>query len=435
MRTPILAIIVLLLAACTSVPGQPAATPAVASARIPHVRNLAPTPPMGFNNWVSFGCDVSEQLITGVADKVVALGLRDAGYRYINVDDCWEADTRDVNGNLQADPERFPHGMKWLADYMHARGLKFGIYSSIGDTTCTGHLGSGGHYEADMKTFAAWGVDYLKMDGCGYPPGFPELTDYKVPPEYCARDIVEEMRQMYEDVAFAIEKHAPNMIHAVSAPVSLSAIYADAGCGEQWTRAHYERALGWADDYGQLWRAEADSQADWTSMLSTYEQNIALADFQRPGRWNDADSLSVGDAGKLTSVQEQTQFTLWAIMASPLLISANLDKLPAHSLAILRNRDIIAVNQDTAGLQGRRVQSADGLDVIVKPLANGDRAVVLFNKNDAERMVATDLRTVGFAGPGSYRLVDLVSQRKTRSGDVVQAEIPAHGTVIFRVGR
>lgn len=421
-------VVATIIGGCKSV-GPTASVPTA-----PEVRNLAPTPPMGFNNWVSFGCNVSEELIKGVADKVVVLGLRDAGYRYINIDDCWEADARDAQGRLQADPVRFPHGIKWLVHYVHARGLKFGIYSSIGDTTCTGHLGSGDHYDMDMATFAAWGVDYLKMDGCGYPPGFPELTGYKVPSEYCNRDLVEEMREMYEQAAFSIQRYAPDMVHAISAPASLAAIYDYAGCPEKWTPVHFQRSLRWSSSYGQLWRAASDSNGAWKSILSTYEQIIDLADFQRPGRWNDADSLSVGDKAKLKPIEEQTQFTLWSVMASPLLISADLGRISESSLAILSNRDVVAINQDPAGLQGRRVHKGDGYDVIMKPLADGGRAVVVLNKSEIDRRIQVPLQRVGLDHSKRYQIKDLISKRCSQTNSVLDVTVPAHGTAIYRFG-
>ncbi|GAA1524012.1 hypothetical protein BJ978_000449 [Agromyces terreus] len=383
--------------------------------------DLSPAPPMGFNAWLSYKCNVNEDLIVEVADYIVSSGLKDAGYEYINLDDCWEGATRDADGRLQNDPVTFPHGIAWLGEYIHSKGLKFGIYSAASPVTCKGRPASDGYYDIDMQTFADWGVDYIKMDICGA-AGNTEIK------QNCDNTTISRMYEgRFREAAQAIIDTGRDMILAVSAPASIAA-----QCG--YNSVAYADAMEWTPHYGQLWRTARDAGISWASIAKTYEPNVILSGSQSKGHWNDADMLMVGST--LPLVEQQTQFTLWAAMAAPLLISTNVADMSPEALAILSNEDIIAVNQDPLAKQGTVVQQGDGYDVLARPLANGDQAVVLFNKGESQRTITTDLTTTGMtaANPAdAYTLKDLVTGEETSTTGSIQATVPAHGTVIYRV--
>lgn len=413
-----------LTAVATGQAASAAAQPIPASASqslVASPPDLAPTPPMGFNDWLNFGCNVNEKLMTGVADAFVATGLKSAGYTYVNIDDCWAAEVRAADGSLQADPVKFPHGMKWLADYVHAAGLKFGIYSAASPTTCAGYPGSDGHYAQDMQTFASWGVDYVKLDMCGGAAN--TLIQQNCDNTTASR----EFEQRYAQARDAIDVSGRPMILAVSAPASIAY-----WCG--YDNVSYRDAMSWAPKYGELWRTSVDAGQNWASILSTYSQNVTLAAYQSRDHWNDADMLVAGSSN-VSPIEQQTQFTLWSEMAAPLLISTNLDTISPTALSILSNKDVIAVDQDPLAEQGTVVASGNGYDVLSKPLAGGDRAVVLFNKSDTAQTISTSTATAGFTRPGAYFLTDLVSKQHTNTAGVIEANVPAHGTVIYRVSR
>ena len=261
---------------------------------------LALTPPMGFNNWNATGCAISEQLITDTADIFVSSGLKDAGYRYVNIDDCWAAPERDPRtGRLTAHPERFPHGIAWLADYVHTRGLKLGIYTSAGTQTCARTMPGGlDHEEIDAQTFADWGVDYLKYDNCNN-AGRPAIERYT------------KMRD-------ALGKTGRPIVFSIC----------EWGQNKPWE---------WAGDVGNLWRTTGDINDSWPSVVSILKQNAPLAAAAGPGHWNDPDMLEVGNGG-MTDTEYRSHFSLWAMMAAPLLIGSDLRKATPETLRILTNR-------------------------------------------------------------------------------------------------
>lgn len=310
--------------------------------------NLAQTPQMGWSSWNKFQGNINEDIIKGIADAMVSSGLRDAGYTYINIDDCWHGQ-RDADGFIQPDPKHFPSGMKALADYVHARGLKLGIYSDAGTETCAGRPGSLGHEYQDALQYARWEVDYLKYDWCNTTNVNP--------------------RGAYQLISDAL--------CAAGRPIFLS--MCEWGDNQPWR---------WARDIGHSWRIGPDiwCSFDSTRVFPTYVQysvldcinkNDSLRHYAGPGHWNDPDMLEVGNG--LTVNQDRAHFTMWCMMASPLILGNDVRNMSAETKLILTNRNLIAINQDRLGVQGLRFLSRDGLDYWFKPLANGDWAMTIFN--------------------------------------------------------
>ncbi|HVQ90036.1 MAG TPA: NPCBM/NEW2 domain-containing protein [Mycobacteriales bacterium] len=390
-RSTALAGAMLAVLGCTAVP-MLAAPPAFALAN-----GLARTPPMGFNNWNTTGCGsvFNEAMIRGIADTFVSSGLRDAGYNYVNIDDCWARPTRDAGGNLVADPARFPSGIKALADYVHARGLKFGIYTSAGTKTCNsaGFPGALGHEQQDANLFASWGVDYLKYDNC---------NNQNVPAQ-----------QRYTAMRDALA--------ATGRPIVYSIV--EWGQNAPWN---------WAPAVGNSWRTTGDISDNWTSMINISHANAGHAAVAGPGAWNDPDMLEVGN-GRMTDTEYRTHFSLWAVMAAPLLIGSDIRSASAATLTILKNTEVIAVDQDPLGRQASVVSSAGGSVVYSRPLANGDRAVALVNETGATATVSTTAAAAGIGGASSYTLRDLWAGTSRSTTGAISASVPAHGTVLYRV--
>ncbi|OIJ94528.1 NPCBM/NEW2 domain-containing protein [Streptomyces monashensis] len=358
---------------------------------------LAPTPPMGFNNWNSTHCraDFNETMVKGIADLFVAKGLKDAGYRYVNLDDCWALPNRDANGRLVPDPARFPNGIKAVADYVHSKGLKLGIYTSAGTKTCNsaGFPGALGHEYSDARQFADWGVDYLKYDNCN--------------------NLGVDARLRYRTMRDALR--------ATGRPI----VYSICEWGEN-------KPWEWAADVGHLWRTTGDISDDWGSMVSILKQNLPLAPYAGPGHWNDPDMLEVGNGG-MTDTEYRSHFSLWSIMAAPLLIGTDLRKATPATFGILDNKDVIAVDQDPLGRQGTVVSSAGGRWVIVKEMKDGSRAVALFNEAGTAQRIATTASAVGLPAAPAYTVRDLWLHREANTAGTLAATVPAHGTVLLRV--
>ena len=371
---------------------------------------LALTPPMGFNDWANYECDINQQLFVNTADALVATGLAKDGYRYVNIDDCWPAMSRNAQGQLVASPTLFPNGVKWLADYLHARGLKLGIYEDAGTSTCGGYPGSWGHFQQDAQTFASWGVDYLKLDGCNVPsvPGQTAEQTYQ---------------SAYTQMSQALKATGRPIIFSESAPAYF---YGSSG---------FTQIMSWVGKEGNLWRFGSDIADNWSSVLTNYSQDNSfnLASYAGPGHWNDADMLEVNNPG-LTNTEQRSQFSLWAEMASPLLASTDLTHLSAQALSILSNKAIIAVDQDRYGAQGTIVKTEGNVDILAKPLADGDIAVALFNKGDTSASAAISAHDAGFSiSPKGYLLDNLWTSRVTETASAIAANIPAHGVVMYRV--
>ncbi|TYB40319.1 alpha-galactosidase [Micromonospora sp. AP08] len=374
---------------------------------------VARTPPMGWNSWNSFGCNINETLIRQSADAIVASGMRDAGYQYVVVDDCWFNPNRDAAGNLQGDPGRFPSGMKALGDYLHGKGLKFGLYQVPVDRTCAqyfgsypGATGSQGHEAQDARQFAAWGVDFLKYDWCS-PNG---TIDQQVATFARMRDALAATGR---PVVYSIN---PNSIHAKTGPLR-----------------------NWGD-VANMWRTTEDITNAWdTGQTNGYPmgiQNIInvtvpLAGHARPGAFNDPDMMEVGRGG-MTDTEMRSHFAMWAVLAAPLIAGNDVRSQSAATRSILTNRNLIAINQDGLGLQATQVSFDGTRRVLAKPLANGDVAVALFNQGSATTTISTTAAAVGKTGT-SFTLLDAGTDATSTTGGAISASVPAHGTVVYRV--
>ncbi|MGW7634606.1 NPCBM/NEW2 domain-containing protein [Streptomyces decoyicus] len=388
------------LPAAARTPDSPASGPAPTARPGPAPRlpdGLAKAPPMGFNNWNSTHCraEFNEEMVKGIADLFVAKGLKDAGYQYVNLDDCWALPARDGNGKLVPDPQRFPHGIKAVADYVHSKGLKFGIYTSAGIKTCNpaGFPGGLGHEKSDAQQFADWGVDYLKYDNCN--------------------NLGVDAKQRYRTMRDALK--------ATGRPI----VYSICEWGEN-------KPWEWASDVGHLWRTTGDISDSWSSMLGIAKQNLPLAPHAGPGRWNDPDMLEVGNGG-MTDTEYRSHFSLWSMMAAPLLIGSDLRKAGPETFEILANKDLIAIDQDPLGKQATVLKSESGRWTLVRQLADGDRAVALFNETGQPQRISTTAKDLGLPQADGYRLRDLWRHQDTHTTGTVSATVPAHGTVVYRV--
>lgn len=363
---------------------------------------LARTPPMGWNNYPGYRLNITEKLVKDTADKMVSSGMKDAGYTYLNIDDGWMASTRDGSGNLQVNKTKFPNGMKAVADYVHGKGLKLGIYADAGLKTCGGLPGSLDHEAADARLFASWGIDYLKYDNCFAGPGCANSTcgDTKIP-----------ALKRYTAMHDAIVASGRNILLSVC----------------NWGQ---DDVTSWGASLGNMWRTTTDMNNTYARMLSIYRKNVALAAFAKPGAWNDPDMLETGNG--MTATEDRTHFSLWAQMAAPLISGSKLTTASAATLALQLNKEVIAVDQDSLGRQGTLVSSTSGRDVLAKPLAGGDVSVVLFNSTDATATISTTLAAIGKPGNASRTLTDLWSGAKTTTS-AISASVPAHGVVMYRV--
>ena len=354
---------------------------------------LARTPPMGWNSWNHFGCDVSERLIEEEADAIAASGMRDAGYRYVVIDDCWQT-ARDAQGVILADSARFPHGIKALADFVHGKGLAFGIYTDAGTKTCQGRPGTLGHEEQDARTYAEWGVDYVKEDWCN-------AKGLVAPAQYAKfRDALARTRR----------------------PIVLS--ICEWGSNQPWE---------WAPPVGNLSRTTDDIEDRWASMLANLDQNGQHASVARPGAWNDPDMLEVGNGG-MTDDEYRAHFSLWAIMAAPLIAGHDVRTMSAATKEILTNREVIAVDQDSLGRQGMLVwESPPELQVWSKPLTDGSRAVALLNRSGAPAKITASFARLGLH-VDSATVRDLWAHAdRGRFGREFATEVPSHAVVMVRV--
>jgi alpha-galactosidase len=361
---------------------------------------LAVTPPMGWNDWNQVGCNVSESLVVRTADAMVGNGMRASGYKYVNVDDCWALPTRDSVGNLVPNPATFPHGIKAVADYVHSKGLKFGIYLDAGTRTCSlrgGFTGSLGHERQDARTLASWGVDYLKYDNCNNG----------------GSTTVQEYISRYSAMRDALATTRRPIVYSIS----------EWGINHPWT---------WAPKVGNLWRTTGDIHDSYDSMIAIFHANSALFPYAKRGAWNDPDMLEIGNGG-MTTTEYRTEFSLWSEMAAPLIAGTDLVGISAANLAILTNRDVIAVDQDPLGKQGVPVSRAGGHWVLSKKLANGDHAVVLFNETATGATIATAAAKVGMPHTRSYRLRNLWSHHTAKTAGTIRAAVPAHGVAMYRV--
>ena len=356
-------------------------------------RSLAQTPPMGWNSWNKFACNVSEQLIRETADAMVSSGMQAAGYQYVNIDDCWQV-SRDAQGTIVADAARFPSGIKALADYVHGKGMKLGVYTDAGTLTCEKRPGSLGHELQDAKTYAAWGVDYVKIDWCHAEGLDPEVQYTKF------RDA---LAQAGRPIVFSICNWG------VKAP---------------WT---------WGPATGNLWRTTGDISDTWDRMsVIGFSQN-GLEKFAGPGHWNDPDMLEVGNGG-MKPDEYRVHMALWALLAAPLLSGNDLRNMTSETKEMLTNSEVIAVDQDAKGVQGHRVWDEGPLEIWAKSLADGSSAVGLFNRGESELKITLDFKTLGINGRAKLR--DLWQHKDVGvAEDSYTAAVPKHGVVLLKVSK
>lgn len=388
-------------------------------------RILAATPPMGWNDWAHYQCGLTAQIILANAQALVKTGLAARGYNTVTIDDCWMQKDRDTHGDLQADPQRFPHGIQPLAQAVHALGLKFGIYEDAGYATCGGFAGSGepdgggkDHFAQDARLFASWGVDYLKLDGCNV-----------YVPKGGSRDAA--FRKAYAAQSAALKTVGRSIVFSESAPAYF-----------QGTPGWYD-VLSWVRGYGQLWREGTDIATFNTkkpyasrfhSVLWNYSYNLPLGRFQKPGNWNDADFIIGGDGG-MSLAQTRSQLALWSMMSAPLILSSDLDKLSPQALTVLGNRAVLKVDQDPLGRMATLVRRSPDMDVLFKPLAGGDYAVAVFNHGAAPVQVNLRPADFGFAGDSKCRLDarGLWSGTRQSSVSALQASVAVDDTAIWRL--
>jgi alpha-galactosidase len=376
---------------------------------------LALTPPMGWNSWNKFACDVNEKLIRETADAMVATGLKDAGYIYINIDDCWHGQ-RDSLGFIHPDPDRFPSGMKALADYIHSKGLKFGVYSDAGWETCGGRPGSRGFEYQDALTYARWGVDYLKYDWCNTAGLNAEGA--------------------YMTIGAALRN--------AGRPVVLS--ICEWGNDEPWK---------WGPKVGHLWRTTGDiyncfdcikDHGTWQSLgvLQIFDKQGGLREYAGPGHWNDPDMMEVGNGMAVN--EDRAHFTMWSMLAAPLIAGNDLRNMSKETIEILSNKEVIAVNQDKLGIQGFKYSENNGMETWFKPLTGGDWAVMFLNRkgtaqeikfNWAENDVKDEIfeKAANFSST-NYKIRDLWTKKDAgTTKKVYQGEVSGHDVVMLRLSK
>ncbi len=357
-------------------------------------QGLAPKPPMGWNSWYGNTMQVTDALIRAQADAMANIGMKALGYEYVNIDDGWQG-KRDARGVIHGD-KNFPD-MKGLADYIHSKGLKFGLYSSPGPLTCGHREGSYGHEELDAQTYAAWGVDFLKYDWCSggevYKP--------------------EQMQAAYRKMGDALKRTGRPILYSLC-------------------QYGLERVWSWAPSVGgNMWRTTGDLDYNYDRVSLVGFQQDGLERFAGPGHWNDPDMLLVG-LKKISEDENRTQMSLWCLLAAPLLASADLNIISPASLAILTNAEVIAVDQDAAGIQGHRVSEEGPLDVWVKPLADGGKAVGLFNRGDGPNPVTVSFKNLGLKKAAAVR--DLWAAKDLGTfQDSFTANVPMHGVVLVKI--
>jgi alpha-galactosidase len=377
---------------------------------------LAPTPQMGWNSWNKFQGRVSEQIIREIADAMTSNGMKAAGYHYVNIDDFWQAPQRDAQGNILPDPIRFPSGIKALADYVHSKGLKLGVYSDAGTNTCGGRPGSLGHEMQDAQTYASWGVDYLKYDWCN-------VGDLQAPAAY---------------------KKMSDALRATGRPILFS--LCEWGTSKPWT---------WARGIGQSWRTTGDicakfdgiiDHGNWQErgVLQILDLQDGLRQYAGPGGWNDPDMLEVGNG--MTENEDRAHFTLWCFLAAPLISGNDLRHMAPETLSILTDRDLIAISQDPLGIEALKYSLHDGVEIFFKPLQHGAWAMCVLNRNLEPRQIGFDWKNEAVSDDISnrqakfdtitYRVRDLwKKQYLGTTATPLSAEVPGHDVLALRLDK
>jgi alpha-galactosidase len=361
---------------------------------------LVLTPPMGWNTWNTFGVNINEKLIKETAESMIASGMRDAGYVYIVLDDAWLAKERDVEGNLVADPVKFPSGMKALADYLHQKGFRFGIYNCAGNKTCAGYPGGRGHEYQDARTYASWRVDYLKYDWCNH-----GTAD--------AKETYKTMR---------------DALYAAGRPIVFS--ICEWGNNKPWL---------WAGDIGHLWRTTGDItdcydcqevySMGWKVIL---DSQVGLEEYAGPGHWNDPDMLEVGNPG-LSLAESRAHFSLWCILAAPLMAGNDVRKMSDEVRDILTNKEVIAIDQDPLGKQGYQFMKHPGKEIWVKQLSDGKWAVCILNDSDSPLQIRLKWSHLWFL-KGIYEVRNLWQKKNLgTTKDDFTGEIASHDVLLFRL--
>jgi alpha-galactosidase len=376
----------------------------MSSTLLAQTSTLAATPPMGWNSWNLFAGRVNDKDVRAAADAMVSSGMKDAGYIYVNIDDTWQGE-RDAQGNIQAN-SKFPD-MKALADYVHSKGLKIGIYSGPGAKTCAKYGGSLGHEAQDAKTYAAWGFDYLKYDLCSFRQNMTaEAPNDPAKATQMMKDAYEKMHQA---------------LLATGRPIVYS--FCQYGWDAVWE---------WGPGLGaNLWRTTGDINPTWDRMTLIGFSQAGLSKYAGPGHWNDPDMLEVGN-GKLNLEENRLHMSLWAMLAAPLLAGNDLSQMPPDTAAILTNREVIAIDQDPLGKQGDRVSAVGPMEIWAKPLKNGEKAVALFNREDTPLPMTLKLSEVGFAGGARARDIWQAKDLGKLQGNYT-VTVPRHGVVLLRL--
>jgi alpha-galactosidase len=353
-------------------------------------KKLALTPPMGWNSWNRFAGNINETLIRRITDSMVSTGMKDAGYEYIILDDVWMASSRDASGKLAADSARFPGGIKALADYVHSKGLKIGIYEDRGSATCAGYPGSYGHEKIDANTFASWGIDYLKYDNC---------------------NAIGDLQTDYTNMRNALDSCGRAIVFSL--------------CSWSFPGT-------WALSVGNLWRTTGDIADNWLSVMNILNTNATLAQYAGPGHWNDPDMLEVGNGG-MTTTEYRVHFSMWAIMAAPLIAGNDVRSMTPAIKSILMNNEVIAVDQDSLGMQGTRVRLSGDQEVWKKNLKDGTRAVALLNRGSSPALISVSWKELGLTGDTAQvrDLWDHVSKGVFYKS--YQAAVPAHGVAMLKI--
>jgi alpha-galactosidase len=368
---------------------------------------LALTPPMGWNSWNKFGCHVNADMVKGMADAMVKSGMKDAGYQYVVIDDCWQV-SRDADGNIVPDPKNFPDGIKPVADYVHSLGLKFGIYSDAGSKTCAGRPGGLGHEYQDAIKYAAWGVDYLKYDWC--------------------HTTTQDAKASYANIRNALDAAGRSIVLSIC----------EWGSHQPWL---WGKEVG-----GNLWRTTGDIQPRWSGrkewkpgdccsfgVVDIIDAEDPIYSYAGPGHWNDPDMLEVGN-GELTPVENRSHFSFWALLAAPLMAGNDLREMKPEIHDILTNKEVIAVNQDPLGRQGRRVWKDGDLEVWSKPLAGGARAVILFNRGGSEQEITAKWSDLYYPDDLSASVRDLWEKKDLgKVSGKFSAKVAPHGVVMVTV--
>ena len=362
---------------------------------------LAKTPPMGWNSWNKFGCNVSEDLIRQAADALVSTGMKDAGYQYIVIDDCWQV-SRDNEGNIVPDAQRFPSGVKKLADYIHSKGLKFSIYSDAGTGTCQNRPGSRGYEFQDARQYAAWGVDYLKYDWCNHS--------------------TQNSQASYAIMRDALVKSGRPIVFSLC----------EWGSTQPWL---------WAKDIGNLWRTTGDIVPKWSTqkkddflgVVEILDLQDGLQTYAGPGHWNDPDMLEVGNPG-MSPTEYRSHFVMWCILAVQLMAGNDIMHMTDDTRAILTNREMIAIDQDALGIQGHRVRKDGDLEIWSKQLSDGSRAVALLNRGAGEQKMTANWTDIGYPESLSAQVRDIWNHKDLgkKSGSF-SADVPSHGVVVIKV--